>query len=58
MSKHREAKDLTPQERKRIVEGWRAVYCQIADIKYLLEIAADLNVHEDTIQLVLREEGE
>ena len=66
-TKRREAKDLSPAERKRIVEAWnympgsayttghqymipRSRYCRIAGLL--------LNVHADTVRLVLREEEE
>ncbi len=62
MSRRREAKDLTPGERNRILEGWQRYCVRVGKVtrlrKVYYEVASTLlNVHEDTIRLVLSEEG-
>ena len=58
MTTQRTIDDLTPEERKRIVDGARAMYCGLADAKYMEGIASDLDIDADTVRQVLREEGE
>lgn len=57
MPKLREASDLAAQERKRIVAGWNEVNEDSSHWEALRVIAACFNVHEDTVRLVLSEEG-
>lgn len=58
MIERREAKDLTPEERKRIVAGWQQVRRDLPHWEAHRVIAACLGIHEDTVWVVLTEEGE
>ena len=65
MSKTRKAEDLTKEERKRIVAGWKAWPWTIYYVSegermkghFYTVASALLGVHEDTVRLVLSEEG-
>jgi len=71
MAKRRDAKQLTPKQRKRIVAGWRRMM-SVSVIRYELvltgrdarddfcDIASELlgDVAAETVRLVLSEEGE
>ncbi len=55
--KQRDVSDLTPAERKRIVAGWGQVSDGGPYWEGLRVIGACFNIHEDTVGLVLSEEG-